>query len=159
MHGSSGTSSSSTSVRAKESWKGSSSGWTTCRTKGGPVVWLKKSKSCQNHLQLFLWRPYYVWMTDWGQKVSEMGKLGQNAICSLTFNWSVLLNQRHGVWSEAEQHCVTRAQLLYFIRSWVALSFKVCESVSESGMRDTCPDLHFVQYIKASMPSTDPVSS
>ena len=26
--------------------------------------------------------------------------------------------------------CVTRALLLYFIRSWVALSFKVCESVS-----------------------------
>ena len=27
--------------------------------------------------------------------------------------------------------CVTRAPLLYFIRSWVALSFKVCESMSE----------------------------
>ena len=54
-------------------------------------------------------------------------------------------------------YCVTRASLLYFIRSWVALSFKVCESVSPSGIRDTCPDLHFVQYIKAFMPSTDPV--
>ena len=30
-----------------------------------------------------------------------------------------------------ESNCVTRAPLLYFIRSWVALSFK-CESVSES---------------------------
>ena len=29
-------------------------------------------------------------------------------------------------------YCVTRAPLLYFIRSWVALSFKVCERVSES---------------------------
>ena len=29
-------------------------------------------------------------------------------------------------------NCVTRAPLLYFIRSWVALSFKVCERVSES---------------------------
>ena len=47
-------------------------------------------------------------------------------------------------------YCVTRAPLLYFIRSWVALSFKVVsQSVSLSGMRDTLPDLHFVQYIKA----------
>ena len=43
-------------------------------------------------------------------------------------------------------HCVKRAPLLYFIRSWVALSFKV---VSQSGIGNTCPDLHFVQYIKA----------
>ena len=28
--------------------------------------------------------------------------------------------------------CVTRVPLLYFIRSWVALSFKVCQWVSES---------------------------
>ena len=27
--------------------------------------------------------------------------------------------------------------------------FQSCESVSLSGMRDTLPDLHFVQYIKA----------
>ena len=32
-------------------------------------------------------------------------------------------------------------------------------SVSESGIRYTCPNLHFVQYIKPSMPSADPVSS
>ena len=37
--------------------------------------------------------------------------------------------------------------------------FQSCEWVSESGIRDTCPYLHFVQYIKAYMPSTDPVSS
>ena len=30
-----------------------------------------------------------------------------------------------------QNYCVTRAPLLYFIWSWVALSFKVCESVSE----------------------------
>ena len=53
-------------------------------------------------------------------------------------------------------YCVTRAPLLYFIRSWVALSFKV---VSLSGIGNTCPDLHFLQYIKAWMSSTDPVSS
>ena len=53
-------------------------------------------------------------------------------------------------------HCVTRAPLLYFIRSWVALSFKV---VSQSGIGNTCPDLQFLQYIKAWMSSTDPVSS
>ena len=54
----------------------------------------------------------------------------------------------------SKKSCVTRAPLLYFIRSWVALSFKVCEWVSES-VRDpwTCPDLHFVHYIKAQMPS------
>ena len=47
-------------------------------------------------------------------------------------------------------YCVTRAPLLYFIRSWVALSFKVVsESVSQWGIGNTCPDLHFVQYIKA----------
>ena len=28
-------------------------------------------------------------------------------------------------------YCVTRAPLFYFIRSWVAISFKVCQSVSE----------------------------
>ena len=31
-------------------------------------------------------------------------------------------------------YCVTRAPLLYFIRSWVALSFKVSESVSEASV-------------------------
>ena len=31
--------------------------------------------------------------------------------------------------------------------------------VSQSGIGDTCPDLHFLQYIKAWMSSTDPVSS
>ena len=47
-------------------------------------------------------------------------------------------------------NCVTRAPLLYFIRSWVALSFKVVSlSVCQSGIGNTCPDLHFVQYIKA----------
>ena len=57
-------------------------------------------------------------------------------------------------------HCVTRAPLLYFIRSWVALSFKVVsEWVSEWGIGNTCPNLHFLQYIKAWMSSTDPVSS
>ena len=57
-------------------------------------------------------------------------------------------------------YCVTRAPILYFIRSWVAQSFKVVSQwVSQSGIGNTCPDLHFVQYIKACMPSTDPVSS
>ena len=47
-------------------------------------------------------------------------------------------------------YCVTRAPLLYIIRSWVALPFEVVsEWVSESGIGNTCPDLHFVQYIKA----------
>ena len=31
--------------------------------------------------------------------------------------------------------------------------------VSQSGIGDTCPDLHFLQYIKAWMSSTDPVLS
>ena len=48
--------------------------------------------------------------------------------------------------------CVTRAPLFHFVRSWVALSFKVCESVSQSGMLDILPDLHFVQYIKDKCP-------
>ena len=56
------------------------------------------------------------------------------------------------------EYCVTRAPLLYFVRNWVALSFKVCESVRPSGIGNTLPDLHFVQYIKAKLPSTDPVS-
>ena len=54
-------------------------------------------------------------------------------------------------------NCVTRAPLLYFIRSWVALSF-LCEWVSESGIGNNCPDLHFL-HAKAWMSSTDPVSS
>ena len=37
--------------------------------------------------------------------------------------------------------------------------FQSCQWVSESGMRDTLPNLHFLQYIKAWMSSTDPVSS
>ena len=47
-------------------------------------------------------------------------------------------------------YCVTRAPLLFFVRSWVALSFKVYESVSEwvKGIGNSCPDLHIVQYIK-----------
>ena len=57
-------------------------------------------------------------------------------------------------------NCVKRAPLLYFIRSWVALSFKVVSQwVSQSGIGNTCPDLHFLQYIKAWMSSTDTVSS
>ena len=35
----------------------------------------------------------------------------------------------------------------------------VSESVSEWGIGNTCPNLHFLQYIKAWMSSTDPVSS
>ena len=31
-------------------------------------------------------------------------------------------------------HCVTRAPLLYFIRSWVALSFKACQWVSKGSV-------------------------
>ena len=47
-------------------------------------------------------------------------------------------------------NCVTRAPILYFLKSWVALSFKVVSlSVCQSGIGNTCPDLHFVQYIKA----------
>ena len=37
--------------------------------------------------------------------------------------------------------------------------FQSCEWVRPSGMRDTLPNLHFLQYIKAWMSSTDPVSS
>ena len=58
------------------------------------------------------------------------------------------------------KNCVTRAPLLYFIRSWVALSFKVVsQSVSEWGIGNTCPNLHFLKYIKAWMSSNDQVSS
>ena len=32
-------------------------------------------------------------------------------------------------------------------------------SASEYGMDDTCPDLHFVQYVKPQTPSTDPILS
>ena len=46
-------------------------------------------------------------------------------------------------------NCVRRAPL------WVALSFKV----SQWGIGNTCPDLHFLQCIKAWMSSTDPVFS
>ena len=56
-------------------------------------------------------------------------------------------------------HCVTRAPLLYLIRSCAALSFKICDWVSQWGISNTCPDLYFLQYIKAWMSSTDPVSS
>ena len=41
--------------------------------------------------------------------------------------------------------------------------FQSCQSVSQSvsewGIGNTCPDLHFVQYIKAWVSSTDRVSS
>ena len=75
---------------------------------------------------------------------------------------STLSPQAHGTnshnFKHTTLHCVTRALLLYFIRSWVALSFKVVSQwVSQSGIGNTCPDLHFLQYIKAWMSSTDPV--
>ena len=37
--------------------------------------------------------------------------------------------------------------------------FQSCQLVSQYGIGNTCPDLHFLQYIKAWMSSTDPVSS
>ena len=55
--------------------------------------------------------------------------------------------------------CVTRAPLLYFIKSWVALSFKVVSEWVSQASVTSIPDLHFVQYIRACMSSTDPVSS
>ena len=48
----------------------------------------------------------------------------------------------------APLNCVTRAPLLYFIWSWVALSFKVCQSVSQSGIGNTCPDISTLCNIK-----------
>ena len=45
--------------------------------------------------------------------------------------WLQLLKHYSIKWmcSTAKNHCVTRAPLLYFVRSWVALSFKVCQWV------------------------------
>ena len=57
---------------------------------------------------------------------------------------------------------VTGAPLLYILYqelsspifpSWVS------QSASQSGIGNTCPDLQFVQYIRAWMSSTDPISS
>ena len=68
----------------------------------------------------------------------------------LTLGWRPRWSSRTSEYVPLSNHfffyCVTRAPLLYFIRSWVALSFKV---VSQWGISNTCPDLHFVQYIKA----------
>ena len=76
-------------------------------------------------------------------------------------NWPhsiVLTNTNSQFMISPTNNCVTRAPLLYFGRSWVALSL-VCESVSQWGIGNTCPNLHFLQYMKAWMSSTDPVSS
>ena len=59
--------------------------------------------------------------------------------------WVSVWVKHHGF----QWNCVTRAPLLYFIRSWVALSFKVCEWVSQLGICNIWPDLHFFQYLKA----------
>ena len=45
------------------------------------------------------------------------------------------------------------------LSSSIFQSLSVSEWVSESGIGNTSPHLHIVQYIKACMPSTDPVSS
>ena len=59
--------------------------------------------------------------------------------------WQAVNNDNfYGLWTEQvwqwyptaspANDCVTRSPLLYFIRSWVALSFKVCESVSQASV-------------------------
>ena len=53
---------------------------------------------------------------------------------------------------EQSKDCVTRSPLL-FLRSWVALSFKVCEWVKHRCHPTKSPS--FFQYTKASMPYTD----
>ena len=83
---------------------------------------------------------------------AHLPSLPPEAISHLKSRWSP---------NSTNLHCVTRAPLLYFIRSWVQhyLSKSVSESVSQSGIGNTCPNLHFLQYKKAWMSSTDPVSS
>ena len=51
-------------------------------------------------------------------------------VCSVVVDWSCFIR----LWQMYLQYlyCVTRAPLLYFVRSWVALSFKVCPSVRQS---------------------------
>ena len=75
-------------------------------------------------------------------------------------SWKVLTKTKLKPRYILVSNCVMRAPLLYFIRSWLALSFKVVSQwVSPYGISNTCLDLHFVQYINACMPSSDPVSS
>ena len=44
----------------------------------------------------------------------------------------------------------------HFYHFWLSMNYIIL--YKELSTPDTCPDLHFVQYIKALMPSTDPVS-
>ena len=57
---------------------------------------------------------------------------------------------RNKMWSKNE-HCFLRAPLL-LLRSWVALSFKVCLLLCLLGIPDPWPNLHFFRYIKSYMP-------
>ena len=96
--------------------------------------------------------------TTWASPWQGAPSLGEQGACRVRSNFESKTIFLHHI--KRTLHCVTIAPLSYFIRSWVALSFKVVsQSVSEWGIGNTCPDLHFVQYIKAWVSSTDPVSS
>ena len=105
----------------------------------------KIQRSQENSSEILLYSKEYALLFDTDKKVWSWIK-----------RLAVLLQR----WQEpfTNLYCVTRAPVLNFIRSWVALSFKVVsQSVSQSGIGNTCPDLHFLRYIKAWVSSTDPV--
>ena len=80
---------------------------------------------CGHHLLFTGWIHQKV---DWTTTA-----LGSTWLVPLTREvWSLGSGELLAVGSGLFFNCVTRAPLLYFIRSWVALSFKVCQSVSES---------------------------
>ena len=84
--------------------------------------------------------------------------LKQNRTCQVGRGWGIHRKKNKSKWVS---FCVTRAPLLYFIRTWVVSSsifqsLSVSQWVSHPWHLSRSP---LVQYIKAEMPSTHPVSS
>ena len=65
------------------------------------------------------------------------GKVFQEAYCSYSH------------WAKKPLKLRYRSSTLVLYKELSSTIFQSCQSVSLSGMRDTLPNLHFLQYIKA----------
>ena len=110
--------------------------------------WLSPSAECCLPLHLSHFHPIIVWslprlpLQRWTNDFDEsrLKYLSKNLLfvfCIFSIPNIISFRFWLKIWtciffwpfSKAQYHCVTRSPLLYFMRSWVALSFKVCESV------------------------------
>ena len=104
-----------------------------------PLIWIKavffgvlKMPVCllKGKLKTLLWKTFPEIVPD-----AAIFRSDQIENIVVKVLWAQMWRSLHRLWRCHNQirsdweYCVTRAPLLYFIRSWVALSFKVCEWV------------------------------